>query len=601
MVLLPVDQEIHLNDYALAVRSEPLDKIPQWALRALLVRAIPRVLEPDKKPARFEADGLYYVIRRRLFAAKWNVITAVRIDPKWSPIAKRWYLDIQTTTFTPTKMYENEGGTLQKKIAKLSRYDLDILGQELHKTTGGAYVKRAPTTKKKNRVSAIDLQGQPTLESYYQTRLGVLSMFLDDLKRAYGSTIDFSQESISPNVHKQVNPRQVNNAYITLNNWMRQYPICITNRCNDADAGRRLASELSRLGIQSVLTDEIEPDELNILVVNNKDSYENQDVDPYLVTRRQYPDSVIQSCYPERLQGESKSHVVQVLVKELLIKMEVKERTLVLDYPELPNEAWFITSIRPQQEKFSPKAVWPMYYCQKDGDRLIFDSLPDAVREELWMDLDDKQQRQIFEGYDRADLIYWPDQGKVIIAADTNAICLPNEKQIHKWVQEIDSTLSSGIPSELIAQYCDQNPGSKLVHGLAEIISNSKETVAAQNLIGIDYKSKEKQDFHNFLAEQGYRLKAPFASWERGVFQATTGIWIDRESGLYAAGSVGSPARKQDNFNHIYRADAGSNAVPEWFWDSLDVWHVRHKGPTVFPFIFKHLREYGERRIQAVG
>jgi len=598
LVLLPKSENISLHDHTLSVKAEPLEQIPQWALRALLIRAIPRVLDPDAKPTRFDADGLYYVIRQKKFAAKWNVITTVRIDPTWSRIAKRWRLDIQTTTFTPVKMHENEQGQLPPKIAKLPRYELDSLGQEVRKGTSGEYVKRAPATKRKNRVSAIDLQGQPTLESYYQTRLGVLSMFLDDLKRAYGNTIDFSQESIHPDIHQRVKHQQVSDAYKKLNDQMRQHPIWVTNSSNDPEAGIRLTAELDRLGIQSELTNEIEENGLNILIVNAKDSYESRDVDPYQIARRQCPGAVIQSCYPERLHEEGKSHVAQVLIKELLIKMEVKERRLLLDYPELPADAWFITSIRPSTKSLQPKARWPMFYARRDHDRLVFDSLPDAVRDELWMDLDENRQKQVFEGYDRADLIYWPDTGKFIIAADTEAVCLPNEGQIHAWIKEMDAALTSGIPSELIAQYCADNPDSTLVPRLMEFGSNAQDTISARKLSDIDYKSLEKQNFHNFLADHGYRLKAPFASWELGVFQASTGTWINRESGMYSAGAVGSPARKQDNFNHVYIADAGNDTVPEWFWNSLDVWHVRHKGITAFPYIFKHLREYGERKAQ---
>ncbi len=165
----------------------------------------------------------------------------------------------------------------------------------------------------------------------------------------------------------------------------------------------------------------------------------------------------------------------------------------------------------------------------------------------------------------------------------------------------MDAALTSGIPSELIAQYCADNPESALVPRLMEFGTNAQATISARKLSEIDYKSLEKQNFHNFLADHGYRLKAPFASWELGVFQASTGTWINRESGMYTAGAVGSPARKQDNFNHVYIADAGNDTVPEWFWNSLDVWHVRHKGITAFPFIFKHLREYGERKVQLMS
>lgn len=65
---------------------------------------------------------------------------------------------------------------------------------------------------------------------------------------------------------------------------------------------------------------------------------------------------------------------------------------------------------------------------------------------------------------------------------------------------------------------------------------------------------------------------------------------------MYAAGSPDSAQRNQENFNHIYRAVTNGVDVPDWFWSALEVWHIRHRGTTISPYIFKHVREFALRQ-----
>ncbi|WP_097462099.1 hypothetical protein [Mangrovitalea sediminis] len=593
-LLLPFSQSIQLKDESLAVRCEPFEQVDGWVLRSLLIRALPRLLEPGYGPGRFEADGLFYVTGDRELSGRGNIITAVRIDPTWSRTARKWYLAVQTHTFTPTKIHERDG-RIPPNVAKLPRYELDIVGQELKRARTGEYVRKALSKKHKARVPAVDLT-RTTLEAYYSTRLGVLSIFFEDLKRAYGDAVSIELEAITPEEHRLVRDAEVSAGYESLHRTLRENPIWIINASSDEDAAARLETEIKRLGFDVKIADDISPNELNILLVDEKDSYESKDVDPYQIARKTYQDAVIQSCYPERLRKEGKSHVAEVLVKELLIKWEVKRRELMVEYPALPEDAWFIMSMRPKHENLRPKARWPMYFCQKRGKQLEFGALTDEMFESLQVDLNSEIKRQVFEGYDRADLIYWPDSGHAIVAGDTGAVSLPDEKRIHQWVAEIDRTLSQGIPASLLEQYCLRHPDSPITSRLRTIMAGCESVIEAESLKDIGYKRKSDQHFHDFLSENGARLKAPFASWDAGALQATTGIWINRLTGFYMAGPKGSPSRKQGNFCHVYRVNAGDESVPDWFWDSLKVWHVRHKGPTVLPYIFKHLKEYAARQ-----
>lgn len=598
-VLLPKNDPITLADDSLSIQAQPFGSVQRWVIQALLIRAMPRVLSSHDGAERVEADGLYYVTKFKALPSQGSVITTVTVEPRKCGATNLWKLDIRTVTFTPVKIHEKAEGKLPAKIAKSPRFELDTLSQEVKRSSTGQYVKRPLWTKRKNRVPAVKLGGEITLEAYYQTRLGVLSMFLEDVQLAYGGALTVELMSIIPDEHKTISATDVKKSYSQLHGQMKQHKIWVANHCDDSNAGARLSAALLRLGIESMQTNEIEPDKLNILLVNNKDQYENSDLDPYKIARRNFPGAVIQSCYPERLGNEATTHVVEVLVKELLIKSEVKNRKLVFDYPPLPNDAWFITSIRPTKEDLPPNAYWPMFFCRVDGELLELGPLPQNVLDELQINLTEQQAKQVLTGYDRADLIFWPDTGNSIIAADTGALCLPDEQKVHQWVKEIDQTVSQGIPASLLTKYCDENPQSSLTPELRSLAAIYRATVPVQAFKKIQYKSKMNRHFYDYLTELGYRLKAGFSARKTGAMHATAGTWTHQEQGLYAAGSVGSPSRNMDTFNHIYHVETGGEPIPEWFWKSLEVWHVRHKGATVFPYIFKHLREYGLRQVLA--
>ncbi|WP_404376020.1 hypothetical protein [Vreelandella aquamarina] len=192
-VLLPRGKALQLDDASVSIKPQGLDTLPKWIITSLLMRAIPRLLQQDEgDPKRLEADGLYYVVDRKTLNGTGNIITTVNIDSAWCEPIQNPRLTVKTVTFTPLQAHENPDGRLPRKIAKEPRYSLDLLGQNIVRDGSGDYVKRALWRKTKNRVPAFRLNGLVTLESYYKTRLGVLSLFLDDLQRAYGEAFSIT-------------------------------------------------------------------------------------------------------------------------------------------------------------------------------------------------------------------------------------------------------------------------------------------------------------------------------------------------------------------------------------------------------------------------
>src|SRR5690554_1488216 len=596
-VLLPQGDSLQLDDPAVSIKPLEMDALPKWVITSLLVRATPRLLgHQEGCPDRLEADGLYYVVDRKPLKGTGNIITTVNIDSIWCEPAKTPRLIVRTVTFTPLRAHAKPDGELPRKIAKEPRYRLDQLGQGIVRDVSGDYVKKTLWRKTKNRVPAFRLNGLVTLESYYRTRLGVISLFLDDLKRAYGEAFSITLKEVEPTVHIPVSGASITKSYTSLFGLMRQHPIWITNHSDDPEASARLQALLLPHEVQSELSSTIQPDGLNILLVNDKEQYKDGQPDPYKEARRHHPDTIIQSCYPDRLKLNS-SHVVQVLLKELFIKSEIQQRKLLLDYPALPSDAVFITSVRPIDEENVNKAPWPMYYCKVEGERLCLGPLPKSMDEAIKENITQPQHKAVFTGAERADLIFWPETGDALTITDTEALTLPDEPTTYNIVKQLDHTAGWGVPSHLISEYCEQNPSSSIVHDLKAIQADHGETLPAKAFRNLKYQSNDAKHFFDYLCHRGYRLKASMQSKNTGPLSATAGIWIDKPRALYSVGNPDSAQRNQDNFNHIYCVEDNGLKVPEWFWASLEVWHVKHRGATVYPYIFKHLREYARREI----
>ena len=590
-LLLPTDGAVVLDDDALSCRSDRLDGVPGWVLKALLVRALPRVIDQQAaETARFEADGLYYIVGRKRITGG-SVITTVHVDIQWSKAAGQHRLKVDTHTFTPLKLHENEAGELSRRVARKTRYQPDMLGQNIARSGKGDYIRKAIWHKTKNRVPAFRLSGLVTLESYYKTRLGVLSLFQQDLQRAYGDHFRIQLQHLHPE-YKRVTGKQVGQSYSRLFELLKQLSLRIINRSDSTEVGTELLAQVSRLGIEAIASDDIGQDDLNLLLVNDPNSYKDGDLDPYKEARNRYPDAVIQSCLPESLQGKG-THVVEVLLKELMIKHEIQQRRLVMDYPELPSDAWFITSVRPDDDR---QKDWPMFYGSATNGTLKLAVLPLEVRELILENLSEPQRKSVFEGFARADMVFWPATGDALIVDDTQAVCLPDEPTIHQLVSELDNTARQGVPRSLVCAYRTRIASGKLSEGLDTILAAHGEKIPIAAFRSLPYRGREAMGFYDFLKEQGYRVKASMQAKDLGPLSMTSGIWIDREHAMYAAGSPDSAQRDQDNFNHIYRVESNGMEVPEWFWGSLEVWHIRHRGITVLPYLFKHVREFGQRQ-----
>lgn len=599
VLMLSKGDSLTLTDRSLA--SYPMEgaRFPaSWLIRTLLVRALPRILTANTRDW-FESDGLFYITAIKSIPGHQGAeVVTTEVSPQPIKGARGHYLALKTVTFTPFSLHRHEDGTPYKKAIKKPRYRLNVAGQSLSKCGDGDYVRLARFPARRNRTQALHARpGQ--LEQFYKSRVGVLTQFLEDFQRAYGELANIGLQKLNA-VQIKIRDKDVHQAYREIYRLLASQRIYLVNRSDDPLAAEALSAELKQLDLNGIHAGDIMPDGLNLLIVNEAAEYEQQQHrDPYRLARQRYPHAVIQSCTPQRLQGNARAHVVEVLLKELLIKQEVKDGCLRFGYPDMPADLVFILPIRPEEPEqgLAPDADWPWACARLAENRMTFWWADPALQQDVRLSLDAQQQRALFSGYDRPSLVFNPDNKEVMLITDTQAVTLPDHATLHRYLHEIEHSLQQPVPAQLL-ETCLSVKGDmpeELRSRLQQLIHQARQEAlpASRLLAALNYKKKSEQAVYDFLAEHGYRLKASLAA-DGGVLNATIGIWVDHDRQLYFAGAKGSAQSIQSNFGHIYHLENGYAGIPDWYLASLEVYHVRHKNPTVMPFIFKHLREYAQ-------
>ncbi|MUL16220.1 hypothetical protein [Aliivibrio fischeri] len=603
-VLLSRDAKLELKDTSLAIKPSSAAELPTWKLARLLIKAIPKVLSgttPDIK--RFESEGLYYLVKSKKLPKGHSgyELTAMEIDlAPCGALGYQQMLSMSTKTFSPLSWFTLENGDIQKKAKFATRYQLDDVGMLVSKSLEGDYIKKPLYSNTKNRIQAIDI----TKESYsgFQlSKVGIIEQFMQDLKQAYGDSVSMNLQRIPGEKHRFVSDTIVKKHYVGLFDALKEHRlvICDLTENKDNDAALTLLHGIDHLGINAEVAEAPIRGALNILIVGNKGDYKSVEEDPYQVYRKKYQDTVFQSCYPERLwdrKGQPNRHVVEVLLKELLIKLEVHTRKHLIEYPSGPEGCVYYMPKRPQDESSDIRGgVWPVYASKLVGDEWQYTQATQEELEDLELDLGDDKW-QVFQGYQRSSVIYWPESGDYAIFIDTDIQMLPEFEAIAERLRELKEGRSQDVPIALLTQFIEENPDSKVVNKLRAILSEWDDTAPLpfDYFSMISYKSNDEKQFYDWLRDQGFFLKTSMRGQKEGYFNASLGFFYNREQGMYFAGGKGSPQSKIENFSHLYVIKHSFDVLPEEVENLFDVYHLRHRLPTVTPYPFKHLREYAE-------
>lgn len=616
-VLTARGESLRLTDPRLTCTECDIVQAPHgWLLACLLIKALPSQL-PElarTEASRFEAEGLYYLVRqRKLQRSEHPQLVAVEVAMQPQKLdTGRQLLKIAVQTFTPLDALLNQHGELPARLRRKPRYRLDRYSQLLHKSLEGDYLKCSLPRQQRQRIPMLDL-GKQSFSDYQCCKLGIFALFLEDLQRAYAGALSLALQQIQIDARYQPAPAALKREYAKIDEILRDGPLYILDMLGTPDTVAALRRALQVRGFAPQQVDTPKPGACHLLIVPPAEHFEAEpERDPYRQIKRAHADAVIQACTVEKLlpqgQGEVSPHVLDVLLKELLFKLELQQgRQLLEGYP-IPPDTLFVLPWRLRREEDEeegqdegqerPAANLFLTLEQRDGRLHVEQLEPQACLARMDA-LDNWLLRRLYSPcWTQANLplIYWPDTGDVLAFIDSEAVALADYHGIGETLRALAQGRSQRIPAALLRAFRADNPAlDRAGKALDALLGEAMDSYGYAELQKIPAQGSGKLLFAWLEDAFGAPLKAVGLQGQEGPLERLAGLNLDSGGRLYFAGSVGSPQRTQKNFSHLYHLYGTHETVPEAILRLMQPLHIRHKGLTVYPLPFKYLREAGLR------
>lgn len=615
-VLTPKGEPLSLADPRLTcMERDILQERHGWLLACLLIKALPSQL-PElalAEASRFEAEGLYYLVRQRKLQRSDSpqlVAVEVAMQPQKLDM-RRQQLKIAVQTFTPLDALLNDDGELPARLRRKPRYRLDRYSQLLHKSLEGDYLKCSLSRRTRQRVPMLDL-GKQNLGDYQSCKLGIFALFLEDLQRAYAGALSLELQAIEIDERYKPTPAALKRDYAKIDHILRDWPLYIIDTLGAPETVAALRRALQARRFAAQQADTPQPGACHLLIVPSAERFEAEpERDPYRQIKRAHTEAVIQACTVEKLlpegQDEVSPHVLDVILKELLFKLELQQGRQLLDGYPIPPDALFVLpwQLRREddeeedlvEEQERPAANLLLTLEQRDG-RLQIErcSLDDGLAR---LDaLDDSLLRRLTSKYwaqANIPLVYWPSTGDVLAFIDSEAVVLADYRGIGETLRALAQGRSQRISAALLREFRVANMVfDKAGEALEALLAEDQDSYGFAELQKVPAKGSGKLLFAWLEDELGASLKTVGLQGQDGPLERLTGLNLDTGGRLYFAGSAGSPQRKQENFSHLYHLYGTHDEVPEEILRLMQPLHIRHKGLTVYPLPFKYLREVGQ-------
>lgn len=598
VALVNKGQLIKSPDADVAIRHLQDDALPpDWIILTLLANALPTQLASNsqRQTPWFFASDLHYVLGHEAYKSGYSEVICCQVKPQFCRAGFGQHLQPSAVTFSSRNAHIYQG-ELTKRARSQPSFDLDSASQAIARLQGGTYLKMPIFKSNKARAPAYEVSAKAP-ETYRRSRLGALGTFLKDFHDAYDGVAKISLKSFEAEQIK-VSKKTIHSSHDKMMDLLRQQTITLINSSDDSLAVEALYAELERRKFTVALATQ-PMNGLNFHIVKHSDFYKkNKLPDPYISSPTQYQQSVIQHCYDENLISDSK-HTIDVLLSDLLIKLEINQGSLIADYPSLPSELIFMSAVKhPDPEN----KIWIWSCAQIDDRQLKLWVATQSEADTIFAGATSAQFSRLQNPYKVPYVIYDSALDKLMLVEDTNALSIPDHEALTALLMEIEQARQKTIPAILVEQFLNEHPmGLELSDTIKSLLASALDgQLAAEDVAIVHYKSKAEIAFHQHLALNGHVLNTSLRGKD-GPLGNVRDIWAVAEQGLYCVGPKDSPQQVTENFSHIYHLDTAGEGFPSWFIPSLQVWHIRHRNATTLPFIFKHLREFKKMQITARG
>lgn len=586
VALIRKGHKYKLNDDHFSLKTVKPGDLSKSVCAKLIIGALPSIMNEEYTAS--EGIGLYYLSDVEVIKGV-EVIRAFEIKLEWEQ-KKHLVLKIHAATFTPIHYHTNAKGELYADCTHLPRVKFDRWSQELNRSKNGEFIKKKHRDKRmRSEVVSLDTKNP---SKFWRTKIGILATFMNDAEKYLRQYLRIQFQTLGPEYRVHFKESDIKIAYEKISELLSLHPINIIN-LTEANI-LPLFDALRKDGLTVTQSDTIDSKAANIAIHHQKDYYESQHrIDPYSELRSNR-DTVIQSAYPETILKDDKlvRTTYDACKKELFIKWEVAERELKF---AIPKGNWSFIICRANN---NDELIFITLNCEQG--KLAFNALDlPAAQDAFLLDL----PRPMKDG-DHA--VIHLDTGDTFLLEDTNYIALPQYDQLAQVMNELSDGYACGIQREWIVEFLTllqngqiqtSNPGlveSRLNNLLLQhrnVDVFYKEQLFKNQDIKIAYKGSFQTFFDWIATEKGLKLGASLKSQESGFIEASLGLFYNEAERLYFVGDKNN-VKSIPKFCRIKRILTDSAVVPGELLQMMEVFHIRHKQATIYPFPFKHLREF---------
>lgn len=583
-VLVSKGRKHHLNDaHFVATTIQPGD-LGKASCSKLLLGALPQLTNDHTRSS--EGVGLYYLSDIEIIR-KIEVLRTFEIKLEWEQ-KQHLVLKVEAATFTPVSYHTNADGNLYGDCTHLPRVTFDRWAQELTRSSGGEFIKKKH--RDKNMSSELLSLDTKNPSKFWRSKMGILAIFMDDVQRYLKSYISIDFQPLSSMYRTRFKDVDIKKTYEAINNLLIQKEINLIN-LTDTDVSP-LISVMKEEGLNVIQSRDVRPNSLNFAIHHDKEYYElASQIDPYNQLRVE--DAIIQSVYPGTIfkEGKLSKTEYEACKKEIFIKWEAVDRQLKLIVPE---GNWLFVICN---EKKDAEFVFNTLSCNQGI--LAFEVLSmDTAQDKFLLDL----PRTMVDG-DHAVINL--DTKDTYIFEETNYVALPQFYDLARVMNELADGYAMGIQRIWIDEFLELLKKGDIILPNRELVETKlsslltlnpsiekfyKKEIFSNSENKIAYKGSFQVFFDWIAAEKGLRLGASLKAQDSGYIEAALGLFYNEEENLYFVGDKDN-VKSVPRFCRMRRVLTDAEIVPVELLKMMEVFHIRHKQATIYPFPFKHLRE----------
>lgn len=502
-------------------------------------------------------------------------------------------IKIQAATFTPVNYHTNAEGELYGDCSHLPRIKFNRWAQELTRSKNGEFIKKKHRDRNmRSEVVSLDTKNP---SKFWRSKMGILAMFMNDAERYLSNFISIKFQPIGPKYRAHFKESDIKKSYELINNLLTNKKLNLINLTNSEVSP--LLNAMKDDGLDAFQSNEIQSDALNLVVHYDSEFYEaSRLVDPYEKLRAT-KEAIVQSVYPGTIlkDGKLSRTEYEACKKELFIKWEVSDQCLKLTNL---HGNWMFAICKAQKDK---EILFHTLTCKQGCLEFKLLSLGEA-QETFLLDA----PRMLKDG---EHVVINLDTQDTYLFEDTHYVALPQFEELAKVMKELANGYAMGIQRAWIEEFLTLLDSEKMVVANRSLVADKLNALLAHNPYSkimykedifkdsekqIAYKGSMQVFFDWVAAEKGLRLGASLKAQDSGYIEASLGLFYNEEERLYFVGDKDN-VKSIPKFCRIRRILTDAATVPVELLKMMEVFHVRHKQATIYPFPFKHLREFYQR------